>query len=209
MDSAINSYIQSIHRQIQHIDTSEIKKAAEALVDAYINQTNIYVFGNGACAALASHMAGDLGKISALDLGQGPSVVSMKRLKITSLTDNNAWITALGNDVSYNDIFLEQLKTFLSPGDLVIGLSGSGSSTNVIRALQYANTIGAKVLSLTSTRDSAETIRKISDICIASPSTMMEQIEDFHVMFHHILARLLRDSIEEIEFNKNTLEMAS
>jgi D-sedoheptulose 7-phosphate isomerase len=175
---------------------AEIAQIAERLARAVLNDQKVFVFGNGACAALAAHMACDLGKGSASDLGAASSELpGTRRLRIFSLPDNAALMTAYGNDVSFESVFVEPLKNLLDQGDVVIGLSGSGSSPNVLRAMEYARTRGATTVSFTGSRQSSAQIEALSDITLRAPSEVMEQIEDYHVMFHHIIALLLRSRL--------------
>jgi D-sedoheptulose 7-phosphate isomerase len=156
----------------------------------------IFTFGNGACAALASHMACDLGKGTSMDLGTGPNEISSGRLRVICLNDCIPLMTALANDVEYNDIFLEQLKNLLTKNDMVFGLSGSGGSQTVLRAMQYANKVGALTVCMTGAQPKSEMIARLSKICLQAPSSLMEQIEDIHIIFHHAIALALRARIQ-------------
>jgi D-sedoheptulose 7-phosphate isomerase len=123
-------------------------------------------------------------------------VSGVKRLSIMSLNDNAAWMTALGNDVAYEDVFLEQLKNHLKPGDVVLAISGSGGSPNVLRALDYARALGATVLGFTGRQAKADEMRRRCDVCVQAPATMMEQIEDLHVVYHHVVTRMLYERVK-------------
>lgn len=191
----IEAYLQAIRDALGKTQVAEIQTIISILYDAFIDGRSVFVFGNGASAALASHMATDMGKLTALDLGEGPRPRSRKRLRITSLNDNVPWLTALGNDVSFADVFLEQLKNFLEPKDVVIGISGSGGSPNVLRALEFARSVGAVCISLTGDQRKWVDIAGFSDVCLRAPLAMMEQIEDLHVIYHHLITRGLFDRI--------------
>ena len=115
----IKSYLTLLTETINRIDVSEISGITELLIDAYHRNANIFIMGNGGSASTASHFACDINKGVSLNLD--------KRFKVISLTDNLPTIMAYANDLSYEDIFIEQLKNFLNPGDLVIGISGSGN----------------------------------------------------------------------------------
>jgi D-sedoheptulose 7-phosphate isomerase len=149
--------------------------------------------GNGASAALAAHMACDLGKGTAVDIGQGTDDSGLARLKVISLVDNTALLTALSNDVSYADVFVEQLKNLLEAGDVVIGISGSGGSPNVLRAMAYARNRGATTIGLTGCQPNSRMLCAVSDIVAQVPLTIMEQIEDVHVIIHHMISTALRE----------------
>jgi D-sedoheptulose 7-phosphate isomerase len=114
-------------------------------------------------------------------------------MKVMSLTDNTPLITAWANDTQYEDIFAEQLAHFVSPGDLVIGLSGSGKSKNVLNALKLAKECGALTVGLTGF-DGGE-MKYIVDYCLIVPSNNMQQIEDCHLIITHLIFSLLRDQM--------------
>ncbi|RIH85537.1 Phosphoheptose isomerase [Calidithermus terrae] len=193
----IREYLQAVQGALEHVDAGALERAADELYRAWEGGRQVFAFGNGASAALASHMAADLGKLTAPDLGQGPSVSGARRLRITSLGDNAAWLTALGNDVAYADVFLEQLKNHLQPADVVIGISGSGGSENVLRALEYACRAGARVIGFTGMQPRSEAMKPFCAVLVQAPLEMLEQIEDLHVVFHHAIARRLYARVKE------------
>jgi D-sedoheptulose 7-phosphate isomerase len=190
-----HSYIEAVQRALEQTDTASLERVVDALHRAMREERAVFTFGNGASAALASHMATDIGKLTSLDLGQGPVVTGAPRLRIMSLNDNAAWMTALGNDIAYADVFLEQLKNHLRRGDVALGISGSGGSPNVLRALDYARALGATTIGFTGQQAKAGEMRARCDICVQAPLAMMEQIEDLHVVYHHIVTRLLYDRV--------------
>lgn len=195
MSQDIRTYLQTVQQAMSQIDATRIECAVEILFDAFIHGRSVYTMGNGASAALAAHMACDLGKGTATDIGLGPHAPASRRLRITSLVDNIALMTAYGNDVCYEDVFVEQIKGLLVPGDVVIAISGSGSSPNVVRALEFAKRHGAATIGLTGARPSAALFNALCDVSIQAPLIMMEQIEDLHVMFSHAIAVSLREHI--------------
>jgi D-sedoheptulose 7-phosphate isomerase len=190
------SYIETVQQALVATETSPLECVVDILYRAFLEGRAVFTFGNGASAALASHMATDIGKLTSLDLGAGPVVTGSRRLRILSLNDNPAWMTALGNDVAYEDVFLEQLKNHLRLGDVVLGISGSGGSPNVLRALDYARALGATTIGFTGQQAKAEEMRTRCDICMQAPVAMMEQIEDLHVIYHHIVTRRLYDRVK-------------
>ena len=189
-------YFRLVRDALERVDTAAVEAAVDALEAAYDEGRRVFVFGNGASAALASHMACDLGKITSSNLGAGPAAPAGRRLRILSLNDNAAWMTALGNDVAYRDVFLEQLKNHMDAGDVVVGISGSGGSENVLRALEYARAHGATTIGLTGAQPKAALIRESCDVLLAAPLEMMEMIEDAHVAFHHAITRALVARVE-------------
>lgn len=187
----MQAYLEQMATAVRQTDTAALECVAHLLERARLEGRRVYVFGNGASAALAGHIAGDLGKGTAPSLGAGAGTHGGQRLKIISLSDTTAWLTALGNDVHYRDVFLEQLKNHLEPGDLAWGISGSGGSENVLRALEYARAHGGATVGFTGMMPSSENMRALCDVTVQAPSTLIEQIEDLHVMYHHLVARVL------------------
>jgi D-sedoheptulose 7-phosphate isomerase len=192
---AIRDYLTTVQAALNAVDHAEIERVVDVLYRAYRAGNRVYTFGNGASAALASHMACDLGKGTATDLGQGSADSGVARLKIVSLVDNGPLISAYGNDICYDAIFVEQLKNLLERGDIAIGISGSGGSPNVLHALQYARERGAMTIGFTGHQPKSARMIALCDLVLRAPLTMMEQIEDVHVVFHHAISVSLRRRI--------------
>jgi len=188
----ISTYLATVNRAIDEVDQAALQAVADALYKAWDEGRQIFTMGNGASAALASHMGCDWGKGTATDLNQGPADSGAKRLRIISLVDNVPVLTAYGNDIRYDDVFVEQLKNLLNPGDVVLGISGSGGSPNVLRSMAYARARGAVTIGFTGAQPKAHMLGDLCDICCYAPLTMMEQIEDLHVIFHHVISLALR-----------------
>ncbi len=161
----------------------ELEQVAELLAGAVRAGNAVFAFGNGASAALASHLATDLGKGLA-DVGP---------VRIESLADNAALVTAYANDVAYERVFAEQLRVRLRPGDVAIGISAGGLSPNVVQALVEARALGGRTVTLTGSRPGAERLGDCCDVVVRAPLQAIEQIEDLHVVFAHILLRRLRE----------------
>lgn len=192
MQDYIRTYLTTVQEAITKLDPAQIEGVVTALHAAYLNGKQVFTMGNGASAALASHMACDLGKGTSADLGRGPALSGARRLRIISLADNVPLMTAYGNDIRYEDIFVEQLKNLLNEGDVVIGISGSGGSPNVLRAMEYARARGAVTIGLTGAQAKAHMLSALCDHTLAAPLDLMEQIEDIHVIFHHVISMALR-----------------
>jgi D-sedoheptulose 7-phosphate isomerase len=142
----------------------------------------VYLFGNGGSAALASHIACDLGKGTAYCNGG-------KRFRVLSLTDNLPTLTAWANDSSYEDVFSEQLRNFVQPGDLALAISGSGNSKNVLNALQVAREARATTVGISGFQGGE--MKPLCDICVVIPSDNMQIIEDLHVAIAHSIFRIV------------------
>ncbi|MHA2225658.1 MAG: D-sedoheptulose-7-phosphate isomerase [Candidatus Hodarchaeales archaeon] len=158
-------------------------KFAEIMYEARKNKRTIFFMGNGGSAATASHFVGDLSK--------GTIVEGFPRFKTIALTDNVPNMLAWGNDSSYEDIFVEQLKNLMEPGDVVVGISGSGNSKNVIKAIDYANANGGISIGILG-YDGGKLIKSVHED-IHVPSFNMQQVEDIHVLVSHLLTSMIRE----------------
>lgn len=188
----VAEYLETTRQALERVDPEPLERVADLLYRAFQDGRRVYTLGNGASAALASHVASDLAKNTAGDVGRGPSAPAGRRLRIVGLADNAASLTAIGNDVAYEDVFLEQLKNLLEPGDVVIGVSGSGGSPNVLRAMEYARLVGAVTVGLTGAMPKAEKLAVLCDLCVRAPSATIEVIEDLHVAYHHAIITALK-----------------
>ncbi|MEO6808793.1 MAG: SIS domain-containing protein, partial [Isosphaeraceae bacterium] len=126
-------YLDRVCREAQRLDHRQIENLSDLIESAYHDGRFVFIIGNGGSGANASHLCEDLAKCTLHDFE------NQKRLKVLSLTDNASWLMAIANDLSYDRIFLEQLKNLASPGDLLLAISGSGNSPNVLRAVEWAN----------------------------------------------------------------------
>ena len=184
----IQKYISHLQDVLNHLNIEDVRKSIDVIMDGYNNDKQIFVIGNGGSASTASHIACDLGK--------GTSIPSKPRFKVISLTDNVATMTAWSNDVSYDDVFLEQLKNLVNSGDVVIGISASGNSENVIRAMQYAVDIGCTTVGWSGFGGG-----KLADLCevnVVVNSNQYGPVEDVHLILNHILHAWI---IEEFQDN--------
>lgn len=177
----INAYYDSLKTTIDKIDRNEINRAMEALKLARDNKKYVFIMGNGGSASTASHFAGDFNK--------GLSLNRDKKFRFVCLNDNAATVLSLANDVAYDAIFVEQLKNFLSEGDVVIAISGSGNSKNVVRAVEYAKERGNLVIGLTGYNGGA--LMQLSDVRLHIPIDDMQVVEDLHMVFDHLIMSVL------------------
>lgn len=181
----INHYLNNLVETIHSLDIKNIEKFIELILETYKNDGNIYIFGNGGSGSTASHFCGDFMK--------GISYGLSKKFKVICLNDNIPSITAIANDISYEDIFIEQLKNFLKRKDLVIGISGSGNSANIIKALEFANKIGARTIAMCGF-DGGK-IRKIASLTIHAKINDMEISEDIHLILVHCIKRVIHQNL--------------
>lgn len=140
-------YLGRLQQEIARLNQDDIRTMADWIYQAWADDRTVYIFGNGGSGTTATHMCEDLGKSTLFqdDLADE----SKKRLKVLSLTDNLGWILALGNDVGYDQIFVQQLMNFGRSGDVCLAISGSGNSPNVLKAVDWANRHGLKTFGLT------------------------------------------------------------
>lgn len=163
----------------------KIEKMALLIEEAAEKEHNIYIMGNGGSAATASHMATDLNKTAI--------VPGRKRFRVFCLNDNIPVMLAWANDESFDVIFVEQLKNFLSKGDIVIGISGSGNSPNVVKAIEYANQAGNITIGITGLiNPNGGKLGTIAKLPIVVPDNLMYRLEDFHLVINHALVFALR-----------------
>lgn len=180
----LSKYVQRLQDELARVAPEEIRAWADLVYEAWENERFIYVFGNGGSGTTATHICEDLGKSS---LHQHElKDETKKRLKIMSLTDNLGWILALGNDVGYDQIFVQQLMNYGSRGDLVIAISGSGNSPNVLHAVDWANRHGLKTFGLTG-YDGGK-LRRMAHSGMHVPLDDMGMVESIHLaLFHWVL----------------------
>ena len=179
----INDYIKELENALNSIDQPKIEQAIQLLTTTYKNRKRVFIIGNGGSAALASHMACDLGKGTLAGVYEKKE----KRLQVMSLTDNISILTAYGNDLSFNDVFVEQLKNLAEKDDLVIVISGSGNSKNIIKAVRYAKECGVKTIGLSGFKTGGK-LAQMADCSIIVQSTHYGPIEDVHLVLNHIIA---------------------
>ena len=182
-------YLRELASVLEQLPIADVELVIDRLFEAYIRGRGVYMFGNGGSAALASH--------SSCDLGKGATVNGNRPFRVISLTDNVPLITAWANDASYDDIFAEQLRPLIQPGDVAFAISGSGNSRNVLKALRTARQAGAANIGLTGFQGGK--MKALCDICVTVPSESMQHIEDSHVCLMHAIFLALRTRIQKAE----------
>jgi D-sedoheptulose 7-phosphate isomerase len=175
IEQEIDAFFTKVIQTLEKIDKSSLRKFVTVVLDAYQRESTIFIFGNGGSANTASHFCGDFIK--------GVSFGRSKRFKIICLNDNVSALMAIANDISYEDIFVEQLKNFLKKNDIVIGISCSGNSPNVIKALEYANSAGAKTVAFCGFDGGR--VKNIAQFSIHADINDMEISEDIHLIIAH------------------------
>lgn len=177
-------YLGRLHEIVDQVDAADVRRWADWLFDAWRDEQFVYIIGNGGSGTTATHMSEDLGKstLRPEDLKDE----SKKRLKVMSLTDNLGWILAVGNDVGYDQIFTQQLMNYGRKGDLLIAISGSGNSPNILSAVNWANRHGLRTLGLTG-YDGGK-LRRAAQAGVHVPLDDMGMVESVHLcLFHWVL----------------------
>jgi len=182
IDALLHDYMTTLRDVLDRLPIDEINRVVDEILDAGERGSTIFLLGNGGSAATASHFACDLAK--------GTRRPGLRPFRVIALTDNVPLITAWGNDTAYDRIFAEQLRPLAQPDDLVIGISGSGNSPNVLEAIRVAREAGARTIGWTGFRGGK--IKDLVDVCVIVPSDCMEQIEDTHLIMEHALCTALR-----------------
>lgn len=165
----------------------QFDRVVSAIVEAYDQGVRIFIMGNGGSGSTASHMACDINKGTCFDLD--------KKFKMISLSDSIPTILALANDVSYDAVFVEQMKNFFVPGDLVIGISGSGNSENVLRAIRYAQDHQGRTIGLSGF--SGGKLAELVDIPFVARVDDMQKVEDVHIIVVHMIMQAVYAALHD------------
>lgn len=182
---AIMTYFTELEQMVRDISLLQLQSVLHLLEEAYHNGHRVFIMGNGGSAATASHFA--------LDLAKNTIMPGAPRLKAISLTDHVPLITAWSNDTAYDHIFAEQLANLIEPGDVVMGISASGNSLNVINALLLAKHSRAYTVALLGAKGGK--IKELVDAYILAPGHNIEQEEDAHLILAHVITRHMRQVV--------------
>ncbi len=181
----IDTYLNELQDTISRLNQEDISTVMNVLADACRSGKHVIVFGNGGSAITASHFAADFNK--------GVSHGKSRRFKVISLCDSIATMMAYANDINYEDIFVEQMKNFLQPGDVVIGISGSGNSANIIKAIEHANQ--QKAITIGFTGYDGGKLKKICAFSINANIDDMQISEDIHMILNHVMMHVLCEEL--------------
>ena len=185
----VTDYLTRVCDEIQRLDQGQIENVSELVEAAYDDGRFVFICGNGGSGANASHFCEDLAKCTLRDFE------SQKRLKVLSLTDNTAGIMAWANDEGYDRIFVEQLKNLASPGDLLLAISGSGNSPNILRAVEWANRQGLTTVGFTGF--SGGKLKALAHHGLHVAIDDMGIVESLHLVVFHWLIDDLRRRFSE------------
>jgi D-sedoheptulose 7-phosphate isomerase len=181
----VRDYLDRLVTTLERLPADAIESLSDLLYRAYVDGKQVFILGNGGSASTASHMACDLGKNTI-----GPN---MRRFRIMSLNDNIPLLTALSNDLGYENMFAEQLQNLIQPGDVLIVLSGSGNSPNVLRAMEYARSQSAEVAALLGFGGGRA--MELADLNVLVDSDDYGVVEDAHLIINHILVEHFRQRL--------------
>ncbi|MBT5490959.1 SIS domain-containing protein [bacterium] len=185
----INSYIEKLTKLLEKTDLEAIEKIIESIKKTVKNKSKVYVMGNGGSSATASHMANDL--------GVGLRRRGLVNIDIVSLGDNSAVTSAIANDLGFENIFYMQLKDILKPDDLIITISCSGNSPNILKVVEYAKEISSTVVGITGFDGG-----KLKEICdinfnVDTPKGEYGLVEDVHMILDHMIYSYYLDSVNK------------
>jgi D-sedoheptulose 7-phosphate isomerase len=184
-------YLNDLKNVLDRLPVESLDKIAQLIETAHAAGQQIFVIGNGGSAATASHMMNDLCKGTLGHKGDAP----WKRFRVLALTDNVSLMTAWANDTDYNHVFSEPLKNFAHAGDLLIAISASGNSPNIIAAVEAAKHLGVKVIGLAGFGGGK--LAQMADVCLTVPSKDYGPVEDVHMILDHILTSYLYAKLKE------------
>ena len=179
----IERYWRELRLAMKAMPYEALSQVAEALLECKERGGTVFVAGNGGSAATASHFACDLAK--------GVQTKGVTPFRVVPLTDNVPLLTAWANDVSYEQVFAQQLAPLIRPGDTLVAISASGSSPNILAAARLAGQRGAEIIALTGA--SGGKLCRLANLTVRAPSPTIEQVEDAHLMIAHSLCVALRE----------------
>ncbi len=188
----INTYLEHEIDTLKALDVNEINAALNLLLETFENGNTVFVFGNGGSSATASHFQNDFNK--------GVSEHTEKKFNFQCLNDNVATVMAVANDIGFDEVFRFQLIGHMRPGDVALAISGSGNSKNVLNAVEYAKSQGAKVIGLTGFGGGK--LKELSDVSLHVPVNSMQITEDIHMVFDHLMMSIFYRSLAGIEHLK-------
>lgn len=184
----VRKYVTQLQQTLYYLPEDLIVEVIRSLHAARLEGRKIFIMGNGGSASTASHFVADLAK--------NTRKAGLPNYRVIGLTDNMALLSAYANDEGYENVFVQQLASFVQPGDLVIAISASGNSPNVIKATELANQVGARTVGFTGFNGGA--LGKLVDINLHVPSNIIEQVEDIHLMLEHLICKALREETDEL-----------
>jgi D-sedoheptulose 7-phosphate isomerase len=185
--SGLREYLDEVGDALKNLDATPVAEASAAIAEAYKRDSAVFIMGNGGSGSTASH--------AAYDFNISVSGQLKKRFRFISLCDNITTLLALSNDYGYENVFYMQIKDVLKEGDIVICISGSGNSENVVKVAEYARSVGCKVISFTGFDGGR--LKKLADYPVHVELHDMKRAEDCHVVLLHAMARYMSQFLEK------------
>jgi D-sedoheptulose 7-phosphate isomerase len=195
----VQSYITTLEQTLGQLSDELILEVIQVLHEARKSRRQIFVMGNGGSASTATHFVCDLAKNTRIE--------SWPNFRVIGLTDNMAIFSALANDEGYSDVFVQQLESLLQPEDIVIGISASGNSPNVLKAVEFASQVNAQTIGFTGFDGGM--LGKMVDFNLHVPSSCIEHVEDIHLMLEHLICLALREMAQDQVFTSSANALAS
>ncbi len=183
---AAKQYLSELKEVLDDFNLEQFEKIVNLILNAYENEKQIFTMGNGGSASTASHFACDLNKGCCTNLE--------KKIKMICLNDNTPTLLAFANDVSYDVVFVEQLKNFFNPGDLVIGISGSGNSENVIKAIHHTKQNNGKTIGFSGF--SGGKLAQMVDVPFVEKVDDIQKVEDIHMILVHMIMQAIYSALQ-------------
>jgi D-sedoheptulose 7-phosphate isomerase len=177
MRTWLSQYIEAQHRALDSVPLDAVERLVETVRTAWNEDRQIFVIGNGGNAASGSHFATDLGK--------GASDAVGRRFRIITLADNVAWLTAIGNDYCYDDVFVRPLENYARPGDVVIASSVSGNSPNLVKAIEWARNKDLRTVALVGAKRGK--LAELAEQTIVVDDTHYGRVEDVQMTIYHLI----------------------
>lgn len=188
----VRDYLGRVNEVISQVDPAQVERLSNIIERAYVDGRFVFIIGNGGSGANASHLCEDLAKCTLRDFE------NQRRLKVLSLTDNVAWIMAVANDINYESVFLEQLRNLASPGDVLLAISGSGNSPNILQAVEWANAHGLTTVGITGFGGGK--LKSLGHQNLHVPIDDMGIVESVHLtVFHWVIDDLYRRFGERVD----------
>jgi len=185
LSDQVQTYLLELQATVANLPADQIDQVIAVLLECAYSGHKVFICGNGGSASTATHFACDLSK--------NTIVAGAPSFKVIALNDNMALMTAWANDTDYDKVFAAQLEPLVESGDVVIGISCSGNSGNVLNALSVARNYGAYTIGFTG--DNGGQLKDVVDLCIQAPSPRIEQQEDVHLILEHCICSAIRDEL--------------
>ncbi|MGB9620239.1 MAG: D-sedoheptulose-7-phosphate isomerase [Armatimonadota bacterium] len=193
---SIAKYVNGLREVFSRLPLDQIERAALEILRAYEEGKTVFTMGNGGHGSTAAHVVNDLQKHLVSSDARDRVVVEGKRLRAMCLCDSISTLTGWANDAGYESAFVEQLRNWIQPGDVVIGITGSGNSANIINAYKLAKEVGATTITLGGANKGKD--EPYTDIYINVPTSNILWVEDVHMSLAHLLTSVVRQRVHEL-----------